>query len=181
MFDDIIIFSHTFQEHVYHLGEVFEHLRSAGLKVKPSKCQLLRKSVNYLGHVVSREGVETDPQKTESVANWPAPSNAKELQQFLGLASYYRRFVKNFAHIAAPLHRLTEKGKIWSWSAECDLAFKQKLISAPILAYPNFEWEFTVDCDASSEGLRAVLSQNHEGNEKVVSYASSRTLSKAEW
>ena len=87
--DDIIIFSRTFQEHLYHLGEVFECLRSAGLKVKPSKCQLLHKSVNYLGHVVTREGVETDPQKTENVANWPAPSNAKELRQFLGLASYF--------------------------------------------------------------------------------------------
>lgn len=90
--------------------------------------------------------------------------------------------MKNLDQITAPLHRLTEKGKMWSWSAECDQAFgdlKQKLISAPVLAYPNFELEFTVDCDASSEGLGAVLSQNHEGNEGVISYAS-RTLSKSE-
>ena len=180
--DDIIIFSSTVQEHFQQLLEVFERLRSAGLKVKPSKCHLFRRSVDYLGHIVSRQGVQTYPGKTESVTNWPSPNNVKELRQFLGLASYYRRFVKNFALIAAPLHRLTEKAKAWSWTLECEQAFnvlKEKLTTAPILAFPQFDLEFTVDCDASSEGLGAVLSQNHDGKECVISYAS-RTLSKVE-
>ena len=128
--DDIIIFSSTVQEHFQRLLEVFERL-----KVKPSKCHLFRRSVDYLGHIVSRQGVQTDLGKTESVTNWLPPNNVKELRQFLGLASYYRHFVKNFASIAAPLHRLTEKAKTWSWTLECEQAFnalKEKLTTAPI-------------------------------------------------
>jgi hypothetical protein len=180
--DDIIIFSSTVQGHFQRLVEVFERLRSAGLEVKPSKCHLFRRSVDYLGHIVSKQGIQTDPGKTENVTNWHAPNNVKELRQFLGLASYYRRFVKNFALIAAPLHRLTEKAKAWSWTPEYEQAFnalKERLTTAPILAFPQFDLEFTVDCDTSSEGLGAVLSQAHNGKEYVISYAS-RTLSKAE-
>ena len=89
VYTDDIIFSSTVQEHFQRLLEVFERLRSAGLKVKPSKCHLFRRSVDYLSHIVSRQGVQTDPGKTESVTNWPSPNNVKELRQFLGLASYY--------------------------------------------------------------------------------------------
>ena len=107
--DDIIIFSTTIEEHLSRLADVLTRLRQAGLKVKPSKCHLMKKSVHYLGHVVSSEGVETDPAKIQCIADWMTPSNAKELKQFLGLASYYRRFVRGFAKIASPLHRVLEK------------------------------------------------------------------------
>ena len=154
---DDIIFSSTVQEHFQRLLEVFERLRSAGLEVKSSKCHLFR-SMDYLSHIIYRQGVQTDPGKTKCVTNWPSPNNIKELRQFLGLTAYYWCFVKNFTLIAAPLHHLTEKAKAWSWTLECEQVFKEKLTTAPILAFPQFDLEFTVDCDASSEGLRAVLS-----------------------
>ncbi len=179
--DDIIIFSASVGDHLARLDEVLARLREAGLKLKPSKCQLLRKSVHYLGHVVSERGVETDPAKIECIANWPTPSNTKELKSFLGLASYYRRFVKGFAKVAFPLHRLSEK-KVWAWSDECEQAFnslKHRLITAPVLTLPSFDQDFVLDVDASGNGLGAVLSQAVDGGEQVVGYAS-RTLTKAE-
>lgn len=138
--------------------------------------------MDYLGHVVSAKGLQVDPKKTESVSKWLTPQNPKELKQFLGLASYYRRFVPNFAHIAGPLHQLTEKGRCWSWTRECEEAFnslKAKLASAPILTFPQFHLPFTIDCDASNSGLGAVLSQKANDGEHVVTYAS-RTLTRAE-
>ena len=179
--DDIIIFSRTIGEHLQRLKEVFDRLREAGLKLKPGKCHLLQRSVHYLGHIVSSNGVETDPGKTKIIKAWSTPTKLKELRQFLGITSYYRRFVKDFARIAAPLYRLTEEGKAWNWTDECQEAFellKRKLISPPILAFPDFNLTFVVDCDASNNGLGAVLSQLSD-SEKVVAYAS-RTLSKAE-
>ena len=118
--DDIIIFSRSVETHVEQLKEVLERLKIAGLKIRPMKCLLLQTSVQtsvqYLGHVISAEGIQTDPQKVACVSNWPVPRTSKELQSFLGLASYYRRFVKDFAHIASPLHALTEKGREWVYA-----------------------------------------------------------------
>ena len=138
--DDIIIYSRTVSEHLQHLQEVLQRLRAAGLKLKPSKCYLLQKSVHYLGHIISECGIKTDPQKTRCIEEWPIPTCVGELRQFLGLATYYRKFVKNFAQVAAPLHRLTERNKVWTWAKECNMAFitlKEKLTSAPILAFPQ--------------------------------------------
>ena len=180
--DDIIIYSRTIDEHLKHLGEVLERLRLAGLKLKPSKCYLLQKSVHYLGHIISEHGVGTDPQKTHCVKQWAIPTSVEELRQFLGLATYYRKFVKNFAQVASPLYRLTERNKTWTWDEECDAAFctlKERLTSAPVLAFPDFTQQFTLDADASTYGLGAVLSQTLDGKERVVAYAS-RTLTKTE-
>ena len=167
--DNIVIFSRTVEEHLKRLQEVLERLKGAGLKLKPSKCHLLQKSVKYLGHVISEHGVETDPEKTASVAKWSTPTNLKELRQFLGLASYYRRFVRNFSQIAAPLLQLTHKGKHWGWNQECEEAFvslKDKLTTAPVLRFPCFDHEFILDTDASGNGLGAVLSQRINGSER---------------
>eukprot|EP00731_Ephydatia_muelleri_P036502 Em0266g5a len=162
--DDILIFSATVEDHLVRLRDVLDRLKNAGLKIKP------------------KHGIKTDPEKTRCVADWPTPSNAHELRQFLGLAGYYRRFVKNFAVIAAPLFHLTENHQAWNWTLQCNAAFfklKESLVTSPVLAYPVFSIGFVVDTDASGEGLGAVLSQNIEGHDHVISYAS-RTLNKAE-
>ncbi|KAL5516359.1 hypothetical protein EMCRGX_G001657 [Ephydatia muelleri] len=180
--DDILIFSATVQQHFTRLREIFDRLKQAGLKIKPSKCLLLQKSIKYLGHVVSEHGIKTDSDKTRCIADWPTPSCLQDLKQFLGLASYYRRFVRNFAAIVAPLVKLTEKGHVWHWSSDCDAAFlqlKERLVTSPILGYPVFNQPFMVDTDASGEGLGAVLSQYVSGVERVIAFAS-RSLSKAE-
>ncbi|PIK60334.1 hypothetical protein BSL78_02703 [Apostichopus japonicus] len=115
--DDVIIFSQTFEEHLERLSAVLKRLTDFGLKLKPSKCNLLQNSVTYLGHVVSEHGVETDPEKIQAVKSWPVPQNVKQLRSFLGFTGYYRRFVEGYANIAAPLHGLTgnrpkqQKGK----------------------------------------------------------------------
>eukprot|EP00731_Ephydatia_muelleri_P003083 Em0001g3083a len=171
--DDIIVFSQTVEEHFTRLADVLRRLNEAGLKLKPSKCQLFRKSVQYLGYVVSEKGIEIDPAKTSCVKNWPVPNNHETLRQFLGFASYYRKFIQNFAEIAAPLHALTEKTKSWQWTEQCEAAFsslKGKLLLPPILSFPQFDRTFVVDTDASEEGIGAVLA--HEGHEQVIAYAS---------
>lgn len=180
--DDIIVFGKTFQEHLGRLEQVFGNLYKANLKVKPSKCNLFAKQVSYLGHVISAEGVKADPSKVEAVRGWPVPRNQTEVRSFLGLASYYRRFMRSFAEIARPLHQLTEKGKKFHWGEDCQRAFftlKSCLISAPVLAYPDPLKQFILDTDASNVGIGAVLSQVEGGMERVVAYAS-RALTKQE-
>ena len=159
------IFSQTISDHLQKLREVLARLQKAGLKIKPSKCFLMQQSVHYLGHVVSAKGVETDPKKVSCVRESPIPTDVKELQQFLGLASYYRRFVMNFAHKTRPLYRLTEKGRR-STVHECGEAFvtlKHALISAPILAFPDFDHDFILDTDASTGGLFSLSSLQRGG------------------
>ena len=180
--DDIIVFGQTVTETLARLRVVFERLRLAGLKLKPSKCHLFQQSVAYLGHIVSSEGIATDPQKVETVASWPTPRCVREVRSFLGLASYYRRFIRGFAEIASPLHALTEKAREFMWTESCQEAFdelKNRLQAAPVLSYPIPEGNFILDTDASGDGIGAVLSQVQDGDEKVLAYAS-RKLSKPE-
>ena len=180
--DDVIVFGNTVAESVARLEAVLIRFRSAGLKLKPSKCNLFRKQVSYLGHVVSSEGIHTDPSKIEAVKDWRAPRTPKQVRSFLGLASYYRRFIRGFAEIAAPLHRLTEKMTRFEWTDECDGAFEQlkaALVSAPILSYPRAAGKYILDTDASAFAIGAVLSQEQEGEEKVIAYGS-KALTKPE-
>ena len=116
--DDIIIFSSTFQEHLHHLALVFSRLREANLKLKPSKCKFASHSVDFLGFVVSSDGISPNPDKIEAVRSFPVPTSVKELRSFLGLSNYYRRFVEGFSKIASPLNRLTRKDAVFSWSPE---------------------------------------------------------------
>ena len=99
-------------------------IKEAGLKLQPNKCHLFQREVEYLGHIVSDEGVKTDPAKIQRVKDWPEPTSAREVRSFLGLASYYRRFVPGFAELAKPLHRLTESGRVFGWSDDCRRAFQ---------------------------------------------------------
>jgi len=157
------------------LEKLFQRLREAHLKLKPSKCHMLQKSVAFLGYTVSGEGVSTDPEKIEAVKDWPTPSNLRQCRAFVGLCQYYRRFVPNFSAIAAPLHALTKKGAQFVWSAECQTAFellKTVLTSADVLALPNDEGQYVLDCDASDKAIGAVLSQIQDGVERPICYAS---------
>ena len=180
--DDIILFSSTVTEHLERLKLLLTSLRAAKLKLKPSKCCLLRSEVSFLGHTVSDQGIATDPDKIKMVTEWPVPANVTEVRAFLGLCSYYRRFVASFATIAAPLHALTSKARRFEWNQECQDAFedlKKRLTSAPVLAMPLDEGRYYLDTDASYGSIGAVLSQVQEGQEKVIAYAS-RTLNRPE-
>ena len=181
--DDIVIMGKTFKNHLQNLRVVLEKLRGAGLRLKPAMCSLFREKVSFLGHVITRQGISTDPDKIDIVKKWSVPTSAREVQQFLGLVGYYRRYIQDFSMIATPLYRLTERGRAFEWTSECDAAFqelKQRLISAPVLIFPNFEKPFLLDTDGSETGVGAVLSQlSDDGQECVVAYGS-RTLSKAE-
>ncbi|XP_053378575.1 uncharacterized protein LOC128548173 [Mercenaria mercenaria] len=180
--DDIIAYSITFDEHLTSLDLIFTRMREANLKLSPEKCVLFQKQVGFLGHLISENGVATDPSKIEDVKNWRTPRNVREIRSFLGLCSYYRKFVKSFSTIAKPLHKLTEKGAHFSWSEACEKAFqelKHALTNAPILSYPISEGMYILDADASGVGIGSVLQQVQGDKEKVISYFS-KCLSKEE-
>ncbi|XP_078458755.1 uncharacterized protein LOC144723702 [Lampetra planeri] len=180
--DDVIVLSRSLSEHWSRLREVFQRLRAAHLKLKPRKCYIAQREVGYLGHRVSEAGVHTDPEKVRAIVEWPRPRNLTEIRSFLGLATYYRRFVKGFSEIARPLTQLTSPKHPYQWTGACQTAFttlKDHLTHAPTLAFPDFTTNFILDTDACSSGLGAVLSQVQDGTERVIAYAS-RTLSGAE-
>ena len=185
--DDIIVFSSSVSEHLQRLEAVLGRLQQEGLKVKLGKCAFFQQQVNYLGHVISSQGVSTDPAKIEAVAKWPRPRQVAELRSFLGFASYYRRFVEGFAKLAAPLHKLVAtlagtksrrgSGQAFSdaWTSHCEESFealKSRLVSAPVLSYADFSRPFILEIDASYSGLGAVLSQETENGVRPVAYAS---------
>ena len=181
--DDTITFAHSCASHLGWLRQVFVKFREAGLKVKPQKCPILRKSVKYLGHIFNEMGVSPDQKKNGVIVKWPSPNSIKDFRRFLGLASYYRRFVQNFASIASPLHKLTQKGIKFAWSAECQEAFdtfKHCLSSSHVLKYPDQERQLILDTDASDVGIGATLSQqDDDGLEHQVAFAS-KSLSKSQ-
>ena len=180
--DDVIIFAPTLEKHLSRLQLVFERLRQANLKLKPSKCYFVETSVNFLGFVVSANGISPDPDKIPVVKSFPTPQSVKEVCSFLGLANYYRRFVHNFANISSPLNRLTRKDVAFVWTPECEEAFlelKHRLCSAPILAYPDFNQPFHLYTDASQYALGYILGQCINGREHVIAYGG-RELSYAE-
>jgi len=121
--DDIILFSHDLDSHLERLQRLFDRLREANLKLKPSKCHILQRQVNFLGFTVSREGVDTDPTKIEAITQWPVPQNLRQSRAFVGLCQYYRRFVPGVSEVAAPLYALTKKNVRFHWSSECQNAF----------------------------------------------------------
>ena len=180
--DDVIVFGKTFEQALENLEEVFSRFQSANFKLKPKKCHLFRKEVNFLGHIVSGDGIRCDPSKISAVKDWETPTSVAEVRSFLCLASYYRKFIKEFATIASPLHDLLRKNSKFVWTDTCQEAFstlKERLTGAPVLAYPEGEGQFILDTDASGYGIGAVLSQVQEGQEKVIAYAS-KALNKSQ-
>ncbi|WVZ82821.1 hypothetical protein U9M48_030037 [Paspalum notatum var. saurae] len=169
--DDILIYSENEKEHGEHLRIVLARLREHKLYAKFSKCAFWLKEVGFLGHVLSEKGVAVDPSKVEAVLNWKQPESVTEIRSFLGLASYDRRFIKDFSKIAKPMTSLTKKNVKFIWSPKCEEGFqelKKLLTTAPVLAQPDVTKPFDVYCDASGQGLGCVLMQ--EG--RVIAYAS---------
>lgn len=183
--DDIVVCNRTFEDHITSLTKVKEQLQKAGLTINIDKCQFARSSLKYLGYIVDKEGLRTDPDKVMAIINYPKPSTYTELKRFLGLASWYRRFVENFAMVAAPLHDLTKggkKGRKIIWDAKAEKSFndlKTSLTTTPVLSCPDFTSEFIIQCDASNRGTGAVLIQKVGDLEKPVAYTS-RKLSERE-
>jgi hypothetical protein len=160
-FDDILIYSPSYTEHLQHLAVVLSILQRDQWQVKFSKCVFAQQQVAYLGHVVSAQGVATDSSKIESIRTWTAPTNLKELRGFLGLTGYYRKFIKNYAVISQPLTALLKKGVVFMWTSLAESAFlvlKQVLITAPVLALPDFSQQFVIHTDACDAGIGAVMS-----------------------
>ena len=187
--DDIIIFSKTPREHIERLRSVFQKIHEAGLKLKPKKCEFFKTRISFLGHIVSRDGIECDPKKIEAIKNWKRPTTVHDVRSFLGFTNYYRRFIHKYAQIAQPLNKLisgdnaSKKHKKVDWDDECEEAFlnlKERCCNPPILAYANYGKPFKLHTDASGLGLGAILYQTQEdGTERVIAYAS-RMLSKSE-
>ena len=178
--DDVLIHSANEEEHKHHLSAIFSRLKTAGLTLRGRKCQIGMPQVTYLGHVFCAAGVTPDETKVKAVMEWPTPSSATEVRQFLDLASYYRKFICHFSDIAAP-HKLTQKDNPFFWTADCEAAFrtlKSKLTSATVLTYPRFDKRashFVLQTDARAIGLGAILQQDGY----VIGYAT-RVLSKSE-
>lgn len=195
--DDLIVFSDTLEEHESRLIHVLNRLKEYGLKLSPDKCKFFQTSVRYLGHIVSSDGVKTDPEKVQALKTWPRPQNLKELQSFLGFSVYYRRFVKDYSRIVKPLTHLTtgypprrkgvkislSDGKYLSpkepfgerWGTECQQAFEaiiHKLTSSPVLGYADPRLPYVLHTDASTTGLGAALYQEQNGKLRVIAYAS---------
>lgn len=161
-FDDILVYSMSFEEHVSHLHQVRSILRDNNWQVKLSKCEFGRQQIAYLGHVMNGEGVATDPSKIATIQDWPVPESVKQLRSFLRIGGYCRKFIRNYGVISKPLTNLLRKGVLFLWISEHEIAFqtlKLALVSAPVLALPDFSKEFILETDASDLGIGAVLMQ----------------------
>jgi Reverse transcriptase (RNA-dependent DNA polymerase)/RNase H-like domain found in reverse transcriptase len=160
-FDDILVYSVDFASHKYHLALVSQKLLENQLCAKKSKCEFEVSQIEYLGHLISEQGVATDPTKIQAMLEWPEPKTIKELRVFLGLTRYYRKFIKDYDSISKPLTELLKKNS-FQWNGNTSQAFKllqQAMCSAPILAMPNFNDPFIMETNASDKGLGAVLMQ----------------------
>ena len=187
--DDVIIFSKTPEEHVKRLAAVFEKISKAGLKLKPSKCDFFKTQISYLGHIVSKDAIETDPKKIKDIQKWPVPQTVHDVRSFLGFTNYYRKFIYKYAQKARPLNTLIsgenakKKYKRVDWTEEHQQSFqtlKSACTDTPILAYADYTKPFRLNTDASTMGLGAILyQQQSDGSFGVISYAS-RSLSKTE-
>jgi hypothetical protein len=161
-FDDLLIYSKTWEEHLQHVEQILAIMEDQYLYAKESKCEFGMKEVLYLGHIIGVKGVQVHQEKIQAILDWPTPKTLTELKGFLGICCYYRRFVKGFSQLCAPLTDLTRRGA-FKWSPEAQLTFdkmKKVMSTCPVLALPDFAQPFIVECDASGEGIGAVLMQN---------------------
>ena len=186
--DDVLVHTATWGEHISHLRKIFTQFRKRNVKLKAKKCLLVANQVPFLGHVVSHEGIAPDPSKVESVRKWPVPTTAKQLHSFLGLSGYYRRYIRGYSSLAAPLFDLIKPKAPFIWSAQCQENFqklKDALCSSPIVCAPNWDYPFFLLTDAATKsGIGCVLVQRiperdektgkEKIQEKVIAYASKK-------
>ena len=163
--DDIVIFSRSEEEHMLHLKIVLEVLRRHIVKLyaKLSKCKFVQSELKFLGHIISAKGIQVDPAKVSVVKDWPVPGSRHDMQKFLGLTNYFRKFIPGYAKLVEPLQQLTKQDKHYAWTETCNAALtgvKNALCCAPVLALPNLQRPFELICDASGVGLGAVLIQD---------------------
>ncbi|CAK1597505.1 unnamed protein product [Parnassius mnemosyne] len=180
--DDIIITGRNTEEHISNLHKVFDRLQSYGLRVKKEKCVFFAESVNYLGYVISKDGIHTCPDKIKAIVDTPVPTNVSELRAYIGMIMYYAKFVKNISTILAPLYNLLRTGIKFDWCDDCQRAFKkvkELLSSSKILMHYSSDLPIVLTCDASSVGVGAVISHLTPEGERPVAYAS-RSLTAAE-
>ena len=174
--DDVIVYSRTWEDHLDHLDQVFTRLHKAGLKLGREKCFFAKSQIQFLGHVVSKDGIKPDPQKLELLKNWPIPKTKKDVRSFIGFASYYRKFIEKFSEIAQPLHKIMNEKAEYIWEEKQQQAFdklREELLKEAVLQHPNFSNEFIVSTDASGGGLGAILSQiDNQGRERPIAFAS---------
>lgn len=162
-FDDILVFSKSFSDHVKHLREVLQLLRNDQWQIKASKCSFAQRELSYLGFVISQQGVSIEADKIQQVQQCPLPINFKKLMQFLGLSSYHRKFLRHYGIIAKPLTHLLKKNTPFVWTSECTTSFEaltSALVTAPVLALPNFQKQFIIETDAIDLGVGAILQQD---------------------
>lgn len=183
-YDDILVYTSTIEEHMEVLERLFDSLDKANIKLNASKCELLNREVSYLGHIVTPQGIQPDPDKIKGIAKFASPRNVTEARSFIGMCNFFRRFIKGFADIARPIHDVVKNGDRFMWTIEAEqamLILKDKLMSPPVLVHFDPEGDLTVRCDASGIGLGAVLMQDHpDRNKKGVIAYTSRTLVGAE-
>lgn len=180
--DDVVIYSRSFGEHLEHIRTVLDRLAGAGLTVKPSKLNLVRSEISFLGHLVSGQGIRIDPSRTQAIFKFRPPTSKKGIARFIGMINYFRKFIPRFAELAAPLNALRKKNERFVWGESQEAAFralKDALGNAPVLAVPDFEQPFVLQTDASNSGVAAVLLQMQGGERRPVAYAS-RGLTDAE-
>lgn len=174
--DDIIIVSDSFHQHIYLLNEIAKRLKRCGLTISPEKSKFCVKELRYLGYILDENGLKMDPDKINPILNLPSPKNIREVRRIIGMAGWYRRFIKNFSQVTAPITDLLTLGKKkFVWSPEAEEAFlklKTALVSSPVLCSPDFDQVFTIQTDASDVGIGAVLTQGDGSEERVIAYMS---------
>jgi hypothetical protein len=177
--DDIMIYSKSFEEHIEHIEKVLMKLKEINAIIKLKKCEFGKRNIEFLGHIVGKDGLQPEVKKVEKIKNMKRPGSVTEVRSFLGLCSYYRKFMKDFSKIAKPLFNLVKKDNKFKWEKEQQKAFdilRTKLTEKPILEYPDFEKEFMLITDASGTGLGAILAQKNEDNKEVVIAYASKSL-----
>ena len=178
--DDVLIFSKDPKDHLHHIQTIFDRLRQHGLKLKLKKCAFFQEETGYLGFVINKDGVKPDPGKVKAIRSLPEPRNVREVRGFIGMCSYYRRFIPNFSKIAEPLINLTKKYARFKWNSDCQAAFdylKESLSVVPLLAYPDTNKPYVLYTDASNNCIGACLTQQTDENEEKPIYYLSHKLS----
>src|SRR5882757_8148500 len=173
--DDVVVYSKTVEEHLLHLKEVFNRLDDNNLRLHPDKSKFLCEEIKFLGFVVTRTGIMPDPQRAKAINEFPTPVKVKDIRSFIGMANYYRKYIKDFALLAKPLTQLIRKDIKWRWTEDCEISFikiKEILANPPILAHYRPGDEIFLYTDASGYGLGAILTQIQDGLERTLQYAS---------